>query len=365
MKLRFFLFLSVLIGWAAIAHAKDMTFDIVYMNHTNIVVADGDITSATPAAFQTFLDTDPFDGFRFVVALNSPGGSLVGGMQLGQMIREQGLDTTVEMYLRDPVTGEPGYQILPGECYSSCAMAHLGGVRRAKPDGAHLGFHQFSSAGGSIRIQDSVYVVESTSQLMGATVLGYILNMGAKPELFTLLSSALPHEMWEPGPDELAELNIITRQTFQDFGFEPYGDGVVAFARSPENVVGRSVVGQVTAYCRRGVPHLLLSALDPAHGLSEHTRGAIAREQTGFYVSAAHPKKSADYGPEAVAMRSAGGLPIAELRLDADGAEMITSGPATVRINVPGVTGAILRLSTNPTDADLAAISAAFRLCIK
>ena len=55
---------------ATTAYAKDMTFDIIYYNHTNIVVADGDITYDTPAAFQAFLDTNPFDGFNFLIDLN-------------------------------------------------------------------------------------------------------------------------------------------------------------------------------------------------------------------------------------------------------------------------------------------------------
>lgn len=74
-----------------VATAKDMTFDIIYQNHTNVVVADGVITAETPNDFRDFLDSEPFDGFNFLIDLNSPGGNLWGGMELGRMIRAEGL----------------------------------------------------------------------------------------------------------------------------------------------------------------------------------------------------------------------------------------------------------------------------------
>lgn len=362
---RFLVLLAAFLGLGGAASAKDMTFDIVYMNHLNVVVADGDITAETPEAFQAFLDSSPFDGFRFVVALNSGGGSLTGGLRLGQMIREEGLDTTVEAYPLETATGKPGYASRPGECYSACAIAYLGGVRRAMPEHAHLGFHQFSSAGGSFDTQDSVYMTESVAQLMGATVLGYILNMGGEPELFARLSEALPHEMWEPDPDELAAFKIITRETFQDFEFEPYGAGVIAYAQSPENVAGRSVVGQLTAYCKGGVPMVLLSALEPDRSIPARTRSLIAEEQNGFSISIDGTGQSVRYAPDAVSVRLSEGLPLAELRLDARGVDLMTRGPVLIRVDFPAVAGAIFGLRTSPSERDRAALAAAFKLCFR
>jgi hypothetical protein len=364
MGLIFFL-LTVMLGLPCVATAKDMTFEIVYMNHTNVVVADGDITAKTPEAFQAFLDTSPFDGFRFVVALNSGGGSLVGGMRLGQMIRESGLDTTVEAYPPDATTGKPGYATRPGQCYSACAIAFLGGVRRAKPEEAKLGFHQFSSAGGSFEVRESVYMTEAVAQLMGATVLGYILKMGGEPELFTRLSETLPHEMWEPRTDDLIGLKIITRETFQGFEFEPYGKGVISYAQSAENVAGRSVVGQITAYCKAGVPYVLLSALKLEHGTDARTRSLIAEEQNGYVISAEGRGKPAKYGPGAVNVRLSEGLPLAELQFDARGVDLVTHGPVLIRVDFPAAVGAIFALRTTPSQRDLATLSAAFRLCFR
>ncbi|NVK20773.1 MAG: hypothetical protein HWE30_18985 [Methylocystaceae bacterium] len=362
-----FRLLSVLLGVlgpTGIAEAKDMTFKMVYMNHTNVIVAEGDITGETPEAFEAFLATDPFDGFRFVVALHSGGGNLVGGLRLGQMIREAGLDTQVEHYPVDPSTGEPDRSSVQGACYSACAIAFLGGVRRVVPEGGQLGFHQFSSAGSSFETLESVYMTESTAQLMGATVLGYILNMGAKPELFAQLSEALPHEMWLPRRDELSNLRVVTPERFRDFSFEPYREGVISYAMLPENVAGRSVVGQVTAYCKGGAPYLLLSAISSEHGVSLPTRELIEEEQNGFQIVAEGTGQSAVYGRRSVTVRMSEGLPLAELRLDTRGVELMKSYPALVSVDFPAVVGAMFYLRTAPSESDRAALDAAFRLCI-
>ncbi len=350
---------------APAARAKDMTFEMVYMNHTNMIVAEGEITGKTPDAFQTLLDTNPFDGYRFVMAIDSGGGSLMGGLRLGQMIREAGLDTTVERYPVDPATGKPGYDTASGECFSACAIAFLGGVRRTMPEKSHLGFHQFSSAGGSFEREDSVYMTESTAQLMGATVLGYIMKMGADPNLFARLSETLPHEMWEPADDERTALRIVTPDRFRDFAFEPYGEGVITWATLPENVAGRSVVGQITAYCKGRVPYILLSSVNPDHGVAPRTRAMIAEEQTGWRIDNENTGQSASYGRDTVAIRTKDGLPLAELKLDARGIEMLKGEPVLIAVDFPAVIGAMFYLRTDPTEADRAALDAAFRLCIR
>ena len=128
---------SFLAAFLTGANAKDMDFRIIYQNHTNVVVADGEITNETPGRFQDFLDTDPFDGFRFVVALNSDGGSLLAGMTIGAMIREWGFQTEVNNYDERTKLG--------GRCFSACALAFLGGHQRSISDQSTIGFHQFSS----------------------------------------------------------------------------------------------------------------------------------------------------------------------------------------------------------------------------
>jgi hypothetical protein len=74
-------------------------------------VADWEITAATPDEFATFLKAkDVKIGARYEVYLNSPGGSLLAGIKLGEIIRKYGLGTRVAS--TDVVTNKGG----GGEC---------------------------------------------------------------------------------------------------------------------------------------------------------------------------------------------------------------------------------------------------------
>lgn len=354
---------SCLLACPVAAAQDDMIFDIIYMNHTNVVVAQGVITGETPDRFREFLATDPFDGYRYVVALDSPGGSLMGGMELGQLIREEGLNTVVERYQRNPETDEWEYSAAPGQCMSACALAFLGGERRSLDPDSELGFHQFSSAQGSMEPVESVMVTESMTQLIGATVLGYIMSMEVEPELYARSSEALPHEMWIPSADEAAALRIVTPTAFQDFAFEPYGNGVMAYSILPENVEGRSMVGQVTTYCKEGTPYLLLSGIEGGALPNSEWRSMIADEQQGFSLISEEGRGEVSYPPSQVSIRLAEELPIAEIEIDAAGVDLL-SHPVLGRVEIGAVAG-MYYFRTNPNDMDVAAIDAAFRLCIR
>lgn len=357
-----FQFTLALLAWttATPLAAQDMTFRIDYRNHTNVIVAEGKITGETPDNFQAFLDTEPFDGFRIVVALNSDGGNLVGGLLLGQMIRENRFETDVSKIIMEP--GETfSSSERPGGCYSACALAYLGGERRGLHEGSEIGFHQFSSAQGSRDREDSVFVTEASTQLTGATVLGYIMQMGAEPDVFARASEALPSEMWIPDALECRDLKIVTPTRFRNFDLEPAGRGIVAYARLPENVEGRSVAGQVTAYCKSGIPYLLISALEHDM-LHAETRQNVADNQDGFTIFSGGSEYT--LSRQSVSIREGNGLPIAEIRLSPEAARAFSVGPAQARLDIPAVWGAIIGFRTDPTDMDSKALKAAFSLCI-
>lgn len=242
------MFQLTLLAWVTATQlaAQDMSFQVNYRNHTNIIVAEGTITKETPDNFQAFLDNEPFDGFRIVVALNSDGGNLFGGLRLGQMIRENRFETDVRKITMVPDETFSRAE-RAGGCYSACALAYLGGERRELHEGSEIGLHQFSSAQGSREREDSIFMTEVSAQFTGATVLGYIMQMGAEPDIFARASEALPSEMWIPDAQERRALKIVTPTRFRNFDLEPAGRGIVAYARLPENVEGRSVAGQVTA----------------------------------------------------------------------------------------------------------------------
>src|ERR1035437_2483096 len=109
------------------------------------IVADGEITADTPKMFRQFLVSEQIKpGSRYEVYLNSPGGNFLGGLELGEIIREFGFGTRIarSVSLGIPLVnfGQAEHDG-PGACYSACAFAFLGGSWRIAAERS-LGVHQ-------------------------------------------------------------------------------------------------------------------------------------------------------------------------------------------------------------------------------
>ena len=351
------------LGLPASTSAKEMTFDVIHNNHTNIIVGDGDITSGTPTRFQDFLDADRLDGFRFIVHLNSNGGSLLGGMQLGQLIRANGFSTGIQSY-EPRKTGESPWwpSEMPGSCMSACALAFLGGEVRAIDPRSSIGFHQFSSQRNSDEAQPATSITEAMTQIVSSDVLDYIVSMGASLQLFLQMSNALPNEMFIPRSEELRALKIISQTAFRDFGFEPYRSGVIAYSTFPENVAGRSAVHQITTYCKGGRPYVLLSGAPGSPGLTSEWVSGSREYLNGFSIWSSKTGGRAAYPARNVRFRT-GSTALAEIELDADGAvALMENGQAS--IDIPAVTGFMFGFKVEATELDVRKLRSSFTHCI-
>jgi hypothetical protein len=341
------------------AASEEMTFDIIYNNHTNIVVANGVITSETPARFQSFLDTEPFDGFVFLIHLNSLGGNLFGGIELGRMIRQQGLTTDVRSYERRP-TGQDWYQPASngqGQCYSACALAFLGGEIRELSDDATLGFHQFSGGTGNLE------EMQIGTQLVSGEILDYMTSMGASPALFTRMSTALPNDMFIPNGEELLAYSIISKDAFTGFTLEPYREGVIASSVFSENTQGSNLVYQVTTYCRSEKLYILLSGRPEFSGLHSEFAISVGPVLDGFEIwRDGVDSESYSYSPNAVQFRS--GQQLVEIQVNTRFLEMISKGRTRGAVQFPRVYGGSMAFDIEATPDDLTRISSSFRLCI-
>src|SRR5690606_21975352 len=125
--------------------------------------------------------------FGSEIYLHSPGGSLAGGINLGKAIREAGLNTTVAQRSN----GSDELATDPGECYSACALAYIGGRFRWWMDGSRIGVHRFYWDSQSPSDVD-------LAQIISATVVEYIKSMNVDTGLFEISSQA--------GRDEIIEL---------------------------------------------------------------------------------------------------------------------------------------------------------------
>jgi hypothetical protein len=104
------------------------------------------------------------------VFLNSPGGDLKAGMEIGKTIWINEFMTVVE----------------DGMCTSACALAWLAGRPRAATANAEIGFHAPTRADDPDRRADSVG---------SAFVGGYLAELGFKAGAIAFMT--------EPGPDEM------------------------------------------------------------------------------------------------------------------------------------------------------------------
>ena len=156
---------------------------------TTLVYLDGTIDVSAPDRLSAALD-----GTRGKIAvwLNSSGGNLFAGMRLGRIIRKHGAST----HIIDSRT------LRPGECYSACSLAFLGGVSRFNDNGARYGVHRASVVGTTAGDRD-------LGQDLSAVIESYIREMGVDDRLFDLWVKAGPDEMYILSRRQARELGVV------------------------------------------------------------------------------------------------------------------------------------------------------------
>jgi hypothetical protein len=103
---------------------------------------DGGIDSYAAKRLEAFIISNRVPRESWVI-LNSPGGSLFGGIELGKIIRKYDLRTDVGKQK----TAQPRpleYDV--GGCYNACTLAYVGGIFRYLKPGSHFGIHRFAFA---------------------------------------------------------------------------------------------------------------------------------------------------------------------------------------------------------------------------
>jgi hypothetical protein len=287
------------------------------------IAADGEITSETPKQFEKFIaENEPHP----TIYLNSPGGELLAGIKLGELIRAKNFSTAVGKSIPSSANADHR-DITGGKCASACVYAFLRGVSRTAKDG-EIGVHQFYSEAiikdPSGKLFDAIDM--SVNQLVSALVIDYVFRMGADPRVVSIASSTLPGEMHFFTEKELEELKVNwSPSSFEPWAIEPYRSGVVAYSKT------RDRKETAAFFCRHDkVPRLLITAsiFTDASQLQEaiHSLGD-GLDALGMKL----PK-------EAVSVRMVNGAPALEIRLsDLDLDNLVTVKDMTVRGDWPRV----------------------------
>ena len=203
------------------------------------VAAQGDITEDTPNAFQAYVVEH---GNPYIVTLNSPGGNLVAGIKLGELIRVAGATTSIGETVSMSGKGlEQWAETIPGICASACVFAFIGGVERWVGTGNKLGVHQFYST------DDASVDSEIVQALVGLTLL-HTLRMGIDPRVIVAASGTSPNDIHWFDDGELLDYGLDTSASSVDpWHIEPYKSGVV-LATTYRQSARRTVA--VTLFCR-------------------------------------------------------------------------------------------------------------------
>ncbi len=150
------------------------------LNRATEIELSGGMSFGTADALETILKATPT--IR-VVHLNSVGGWIKEGLQVGRLVESYGLTTYTER-----------------ECVSACLLAFLGGKERLLGADGRLGFHQASVAGtGGDIAKDGNDEFRALFQRKGI------------PSAFAdKAMSTSPESMWYPSAAELIQAKVVT-----------------------------------------------------------------------------------------------------------------------------------------------------------
>jgi hypothetical protein len=166
------------------------------------------------------------------VRLNSPGGSLSGGIRLGELIRKLKLGTEIG----GTETDGDHWKRVPGICASACAFAFLGGISRDASEGelgVHQFYHEISLKDPSAKVFDSLDM--SQHQFVSAMLIDYAFRMGVDPRIVSLAASTPPKKMQFLNEELLDELNVRWHpKKFGPWSIEPNANGVIAVTYSKD-----------------------------------------------------------------------------------------------------------------------------------
>jgi hypothetical protein len=288
--------------WPAAAHAdnagKPMTFEwgTVYGDQ-QAIFADGDFTTETPDALRTFLKRSVYTPDT-VIYLNSLGGDLSAGMQVGKIIRESHLNTGVARNTRDPsqantIDLDAFSHVYPGYCVSACSLAFLGGVSREVKAGATYAVHQVSMncidkrkarsqfpwvAMPSVNYCPELDQALAMVQIASGAVVEYVRQMGADPIFLTEMAKAGPNAINPLTQDQLNayRINYTLRTSSWSYETDAQGQFFLQYRKGNEWKEDR-----VELFCNRtGAPKLYL-------WLVHDTRTSTGREDAQRIVDLA------------------------------------------------------------------------------
>src|SRR5262245_30569901 len=162
-EVKLILLILVLIG-PKVAHGATITVESQSKGQLSSVLVDGKLEPGDGDQFR--LKTGSLS--NAVVSFRSDGGSVVAGIQIGEIIRSQGFTTSVSRDRRAP---------------SACALAWLGGTKRLMSAESKIGFH-------------AAYTSDGRETGVGNALIGaYLTKIGLPYSAVVYITQAAPRSM--------------------------------------------------------------------------------------------------------------------------------------------------------------------------
>lgn len=167
------------------------------------------------------------------VHLNSPGGDFLTGIQLGRLFRAKSAWTHI---------GRQGTGAMPdpGECYSACAMAYLGGYYRFGTPGSKYGVHRTWKDGTATNSDFDV------GQVISAAIAAYIREMGIDSRLLDLTVTAGRDQLYVLSESEQRALRVVNEGRAPSEWSLQLRQGLVYFRGTQNTMHG---MGKFILYC--------------------------------------------------------------------------------------------------------------------
>lgn len=242
------------------ASALPSRLEAALMGSARYVYLDGEIDADAAKRFETFVAANDIP-YTSTVVMNSPGGSLVAGIELGRAIRKRGFTTDVGTRIKRD--GRDGYE--PGICMSACTLAFIGGRFRHLSDGSRFGVHRFYFTKRSDDASD-------IAQMMSALVVAHIRDMEVDTALFTLSTKAGRGGMFEPDRDTMQSLKIINNGYTDPRWTIEGANGLIYLKGERDTVHG---INKFIVYCQPNSSPMLHVIFDP-QGRNDEVMGAGA-----------------------------------------------------------------------------------------
>lgn len=194
------------------------------------IIYDGTINQASLKEFNNIASSQEIGT---IVLLNSAEGDLTVGMQLGRLIRDLRFNSRVGRADADQTTPQAG------NCYSTCALAFLGGGIRRIPEESKYGFYPLRSA------QEKKGNLDEKTLKSSLSMIGqYIAQMGVDIRLLKMILEHKDQKLSVVNQVNLRLLNVDNSITvsLSKWSLQALGNGSLIATVSEKNSLGTVLV---------------------------------------------------------------------------------------------------------------------------